>query len=154
VFPQQPIATAVPGTVQPAFPPAAPGFVAEPPRMGGGGRPPLPRSGQRAAAAAAPAFAVPPLPEPEPPAFAPVPDPALSNGASDVDASWHAVFEDFVRIKRDCGEAVEGFTFERFTATLRKNRDALMRQHGVHRVHFSAYMKEGRAALKAKPVRD
>jgi hypothetical protein len=64
------------------------------------------------------------------------------------------VYHDFVRLKQDCGEAVEGFTFERFTQTLRKNRDTLMREHGVQRVHFSAYVKQGRAALKAKPVRD
>lgn len=80
-------------------------------------------------------------------------DPILMNGAGDVDPEWTRVYHDFVRIKQDCGEAIDGFTFERFTATLRKNRDTLMREHGVQHVQFSAYVKQGRAALKAKPVR-
>jgi hypothetical protein len=75
------------------------------------------------------------------------------NGSHEVEPEWTQVYQDFVRIKQDCGEAVEGFTFERFTQTLRKNRDTLMREHGVHHVQFSAYVKQGRAALKAKPVR-
>jgi hypothetical protein len=79
---------------------------------------------------------------------------AAVNGDGDHEPEWMQVYHDFVRLKQDCGEAVEGFTFERFTQTLRKNRDTLMREHGVQRVHFSAYVKQGRAALKAKPVRD
>jgi hypothetical protein len=75
------------------------------------------------------------------------------NGVHEVEPEWTQVYHDFVRIKQDCGEAVEGFTFERFTQTLRKNRDTLMREHGVQHVQFSAYVKQGRAALKAKPVR-
>jgi hypothetical protein len=78
---------------------------------------------------------------------------AGQNGGGEVDPEWTQVYQDFVRIKQDCGEAVEGFTFERFTQTLRKNRDTLMREHGVQHVQFSAYVKQGRAALKAKPVR-
>ena len=75
------------------------------------------------------------------------------NGHDEIEPEWTQVYQDFVRIKQDCGEAVDGFTFERFTQTLRKNRDTLMREHGVQQVQFSAYVKQGRAALKAKPVR-
>lgn len=75
------------------------------------------------------------------------------HGNDVIEPEWTQVYQDFVRIKQDCGEAVEGFTFERFTQTLRKNRDTLMREHGVQQVQFSAYVKQGRAALKAKPVR-
>jgi hypothetical protein len=120
--------------------------------------------------AGAAAVAFPPaLPEPEfspPPQRVAPPDmrnaavaqsaaePSAANGDGDHEPEWMQVYHDFVRLKQDCGEAVEGFTFERFTQTLRKNRDTLMREHGVQRVHFSAYVKQGRAALKAKPVRD
>jgi hypothetical protein len=79
--------------------------------------------------------------------------PSLNGVQQEVEPEWTQVYQDFVRIKQDCGEAVEGFTFERFTQTLRKNRDTLMREHGVQHVQFSAYVKQGRAALKAKPVR-
>jgi hypothetical protein len=78
---------------------------------------------------------------------------AGQNGDAGVEPEWTQVYQDFVRLKQDCGEAVDGFTFERFTQTLRKNRDTLMREHGVQHVQFSAYVKQGRAALKAKPVR-
>jgi hypothetical protein len=69
-------------------------------------------------------------------------------------AEWMTVFDDFVRTKKQCGEPTEGLTFEKFQATLRKNRDALMTRHNCKRVRFSVYVKEGRASLKATPVRD
>jgi len=79
---------------------------------------------------------------------------ATANGSTELEPEWTQVYHDFVKLKQDCGEAVEGFTFERFTQTLFKTRDKLMREHGVQRVHFSAYVKQGHAALKAKPVRE
>jgi hypothetical protein len=69
-------------------------------------------------------------------------------------AEWHAVYEDFIRVKKECGESVDGLTFEKFQGTLRKNRDALVSKHNCKRVKFSVYVKEGRASLKATPVRD
>ena len=69
-------------------------------------------------------------------------------------AEWMTVFDDFVRTKKQCGEPTEGLTFEKFQATLRKNRDALMQRHNCKKVRFSVYVKEGRASLKATPVRD
>ncbi len=74
-----------------------------------------------------------------------VPDPA---------AEWHQVYEEFLRTKRECNEPTDGLTFEKFQQTLKKNRDALMQRHGCKRVKFSVYVKEGRASLKATPVRD
>jgi hypothetical protein len=69
-------------------------------------------------------------------------------------AEWQKVYEDFIRTKKECGEPTDGLTFEKFQQTLRKNRDALMQRHGCKRVKFSVYVKEGRASLKATPVRD
>jgi len=37
---------------------------------------------------------------------------------------------------------------------LRKNRSALMQRHGAVKVKFSVYVKDGRAALKANPIRE
>ena len=51
-------------------------------------------------------------------------------------------------------EPTDGLTFEKFQQTLKKNRDALMQRHGCKRVKFSVYVKEGRASLKATPVRE
>lgn len=74
--------------------------------------------------------------------------------AGDPAAEWHQVFEEFLRTKRECNEPTDGLTFEKFQQTLKKNRDALMQRHGCKRVKFSVYVKEGRASLKATPVRE
>lgn len=87
---------------------------------------------------------------------APVPAagaPAAAPGGDPL-AEWQKVYEDFIRTKKECGEPTDGLTFEKFQQTLRKNRDALMQRHGCKRVKFSVYVKEGRASLKATPVRD
>jgi hypothetical protein len=69
-------------------------------------------------------------------------------------ALWLAVYEDFIRTKKQCGEATDGLTYEKFSHTLKKNRDALIQRHGCKRVKFSVYVKEGRASLKATPVKE
>lgn len=74
--------------------------------------------------------------------------------AGDPAAEWQAVYEEFIRTKRECNEPTDGLTFEKFQQTLKKNRDALIQRHGCKRVKFSVYVKEGRASLKATPVRE
>jgi len=69
-------------------------------------------------------------------------------------AEWMTVYDDFVRTKKQCGEPTDGLTFEKFQTTLKKNRDALMQRHSCKRVRFSVYVKDGRASLKATPLRD
>jgi len=77
--------------------------------------------------------------------------PASSSGDP---PEWKGVFEEFVKTKRQCGEPVDGLTYEKFRGTLSKNRDALMQRHNCTRVKFTVYVKDGRASLKATPVRD
>ena len=67
---------------------------------------------------------------------------------------WLAVYDDFIRTKKQCGEPTDGLSYEKFANTLKKNRDALIQKHGCKRVKFSVYVKEGRASLKATPVKD
>ncbi len=69
-------------------------------------------------------------------------------------AEWRAVYQEFVALKQQCGENTDGFTYEKFETTLKKNRDTLMSRHGAKRVKFSVYVKEGKAALKASPLKD
>ncbi|MEO6419062.1 MAG: MXAN_5187 family protein [Polyangiaceae bacterium] len=76
------------------------------------------------------------------------------HGAVNEAAEWLAVYEDFIRTKKQCGEPTDGLTFEKFQHTLKKNRDALIQRHGCKRVRFSVYVKEGRASLKATPVKE
>jgi long-subunit fatty acid transport protein len=79
---------------------------------------------------------------------------AAHPAADDDTAEWPKVFDEFVRVKKSNGESVEGLTFEKFKNTLRKNRDTLVATHGCKRVKFTVYVKEGRAALKASPVKE
>jgi hypothetical protein len=69
-------------------------------------------------------------------------------------AEWVSVFEEFYSTKQRCGESVDGFTYEKFQNTLKKHRDAIIERHGVKRVKFSVYVKDGKAALKASPIRE
>jgi hypothetical protein len=68
-------------------------------------------------------------------------------------AEWHNTFEEFLRTKKQCGEPTSGLTFEKFQVTLRKNREQLIAKTKCKRVKFTVYVKDGRAALKASPVR-
>lgn len=79
-----------------------------------------------------------------------VPPPAMGSDPPE----WRGVFEEFVNTKKQCGEAVDGLTYEKFRGTLAKNRDALVQRHNCSRVKFTVYIKDGRASLKATPVRD
>ncbi len=79
---------------------------------------------------------------------------APSGAPSDEEAEWRKVYQDFVATKEQCGEKVEGFTYEKFEQTLKKNREALMTRHQCARVKFSVYVKDGKAALKASPIKD
>lgn len=152
-------------------PAAAQGFGARPPgpppapAAGFGARPPVP-----AAAPARPPVPPPaPMPAPMPPGdeqdddeatmVAQIPAEVLAQATGEHKSSgeaneWLKVYEDFIRTKKQCGEATDGLTFEKFQHTLKKNRDALMLRHGCKRVRFSVYVKEGRASLKATPVKD
>lgn len=84
----------------------------------------------------------------------PVPSSGGAAGPGSELNEWRAVYQDFVALKQQCGENTDGFTYEKFEATLKKNRDTLMSRHGAKRVKFSVYVKEGKAALKATPLKE
>ncbi|MFY3742395.1 MXAN_5187 family protein [Anaeromyxobacter sp. Red801] len=115
------------------------------------------------------AFEAAPVPAPPParpaPAFAPEPPQAVAGDllqaaartaapepASD-EEHWREVFRDFLRVRGECGEPVEGLTFERFRQKLEQNRATLVAKYGCRTVRFQVYVKEGKTALKATPVR-
>jgi len=69
-------------------------------------------------------------------------------------AHFAHVYDEFVAAKKQCGESQAGLTFDKFLQKLRDNKAALVSKHGCRTVRFSVYVKDGRAALKATPVRD
>jgi hypothetical protein len=66
---------------------------------------------------------------------------------------FREVFEDFVELKRKCGESIDNLTYDKFSAKLRANRDALIAKYHCKAVKFQVYVKDGKAALKATPVK-
>jgi HAMP domain-containing protein len=87
--------------------------------------------------------AVRPPPPPPPPPPVPVGD----------DEQWQAVFQEFLKVREQCGESLDGLTWDRFRLKLQKNRDSLVQKYACRTVRFQVYVKEGKAALKATPVR-
>lgn len=80
---------------------------------------------------------------------------ASSGQPGDADEQhFREVFEKFVATKQECNESTAGLTFDKFVQTLRKNRDQIVTRHGAKTVRFTVYKKDGKAALKATPVKD
>jgi hypothetical protein len=71
-----------------------------------------------------------------------------------VDPYFNQVFEQFVAVKKSCGEPTAGLTYTKFSEKLVKNREDLMAKTGCKEVRFTVYVKDGKAALKATPVKD
>jgi hypothetical protein len=107
-------------------------------------------------AGAAPAAAPPhPLRDKTSPDFFGVPpaEPAGWKLGDEDEEHWKAIYQDFLRVRADCGEMQERVSYERFREKLQKNRDQLTERYGCRTVRFQVYVKEGKAALKASPVR-
>jgi hypothetical protein len=66
---------------------------------------------------------------------------------------FREVFEQFVATQKDCGAPVNGLTFDKFVRKLHAAREQVMKRHDAASVRFTVYVKEGRAALKASPVK-
>ncbi|HEX3904861.1 MAG TPA: MXAN_5187 family protein [Polyangia bacterium] len=163
----------------PAFPPPPPGGFAPPP-LPSFNPPPAPAfappslpqpfsaSGLGASISLPPAIKPAPWSEPQQ-----LPTDALDDGAADrqmpdgeatrvvpydqheeEDAHFRHVFDDFVDTKRSCGEPTAGLTQAKFLQKLRDNKSTLVAKHGCRTVRFSVYVKDGKAALRATPIRE
>lgn len=93
-----------------------------------------------------------PPPAPAPAAAAPPPVP---RSAVDQEAYFRGVYDEFLRIKTQCGEPTANLSFEKFAQKLAKNTaDIKGKKPGVKDVRFTVYVKDGKAALKAKIVKE
>jgi hypothetical protein len=75
-------------------------------------------------------------------------------GTDLVDPYFKQVFDQFVAVKRSCNEPTSSLTYQKFSEKLIKNRDDLKAKTGCREVRFTVYVKDGKAALKATPVKD
>ena len=71
----------------------------------------------------------------------------------DEETHWQAVFQDFLRTRVSCGESAEGLTYDKFRQKLEGNKAQLAAKYGCKTVRFQVYVKDGKAALKATPVK-
>ena len=90
-----------------------------------------------------------PLPPVSPAAEESVPFPAPDGD----EEHWRVTYDEFLKVRDQCGESRQGVPYDRFRQKLQKNRDQLVAKYGCRTVRFQVYVKEGRAALKASPVR-
>jgi hypothetical protein len=68
-------------------------------------------------------------------------------------ADWKKVYEEYLGVRRQCGEPTDTLTFDKFKSTLERNKAALVERHNCTRVKFTVYEKDGKAALKASPMK-
>ena len=155
--------------------PGGPGPAASPPPSEfkfGGPTPPPPRPNTppQGRPVVSPRITPPPMPVARPPTPPPLPDPptqpptrldddilggaAPAFGEGAVDPYFKQVFEQFLSVKKSCGEPTSGLTYHKFADKLVKNRDDLIAKTGCREVRFTVYVKDGKAALKATPVKD
>ena len=101
--------------------------------------PPVPASNVLAAAFAAPV-------SPAPPATA-------SQPRNDEMVHFQQVFEEYIALRGKCGESTTSVSADKFFAKLKSNRDQLVAKYNCRTARFSVYVKDGKAAIKATPVR-
>lgn len=78
---------------------------------------------------------------------------SLASLADDRESYYRSIYKEFVETKAACGENTDGFTYEKFAKKLRKQSDPLLARPEVTDVQFSVYVKDGKAALKAKVIK-
>jgi hypothetical protein len=79
---------------------------------------------------------------------------AAATAANPEEAHYQDVYREFVATRERCGEGADGLTYDKFAAKLRKNKEQLVQKYACKTVRFQVYVKEGKAALKATPVKD
>ena len=57
-------------------------------------------------------------------------------------------------LRQKCGESIAGLSIDKFTAKLESNREQLVSKHGCRTARFTVYEKDGKAAIRAVPVKD
>jgi hypothetical protein len=80
--------------------------------------------------------------------------PPMGAPAAAIDPYFKQVYDQFLAVKKSCNEPTSGLTYQKFAEKLVRNRDELIVKTGCREVRFTVYVKDGKAALKATPVKD
>jgi hypothetical protein len=79
--------------------------------------------------------------------------PTQTDSEDDDEMHVRAVYGEFINAKQQCGESVAGLTLDKFRLRLQENRNSLMARHACRTVRFAVYVKDGKASLRASPVK-
>jgi len=152
--PAAPAGAALPlGAASPQPPAAARGPAEAPAKQPTAAAPQVPKAA--APKPPAPGVAPPAKPVPAPPKTAAIPLQGSNDNADTADSAHHfrEVYQQYLSVRKDCGESIDGLSFEKFETTLNKTRDQVLQKHPAKDVRFTVYVKEGKAALKAAPIK-
>ncbi|MDX2019870.1 MAG: MXAN_5187 family protein [Deltaproteobacteria bacterium] len=81
----------------------------------------------------------------------------MNNGAPAPDpdeAHMREVFAEYVAVRSQTGESTRGLTLEKFRERLEENRKAIVAKYNCRGARFAVYVKDGKAAIRATPVKD
>ena len=77
---------------------------------------------------------------------------SMSSGSQE-DVHFREVFDKFLQTKKQCGESLAGLTSDKFIEKLQKNTSDLKGRYNCSSVRFQVYVKNGKTALKATPIK-
>ncbi len=83
--------------------------------------------------------------------------PSVASASSVVNTEeqhFQEVYREFVTTRERCGEPADGLTYDKFLVKLKKSRDQLVAKHACRTVRFQVYVKDGKASLKATPIKE
>jgi hypothetical protein len=78
--------------------------------------------------------------------------PATSEAEAD-NAQYSQVFEEYLAVRQKLGESIVGLSLDKFAAKLQSNRQQLIDKYHCKTAHFTVYEKDGKAGIRAVPVR-
>lgn len=77
-----------------------------------------------------------------------------SVGQAQEEQYFQELYQEFLSTREKCRETGPGMTYEKFATKLQKSKEQLTQKYNCKFVRFHVYVKEGKAALKATPVKD
>ena len=63
------------------------------------------------------------------------------------------LFAEYTKARSSTGQGAAGLTSDKFSALLRQQEDAIRAKFGAAKVNFRVVVEEGRAKLRATPVK-
>jgi hypothetical protein len=79
--------------------------------------------------------------------------PSMTGSRASLDPEFRGLFDSYQAARRACGEATDKHTHAKFLERVLKNREEIIAKTGCKDVSFEAIIKEGKASLKATPIR-